>query len=122
MDNIERIYREMKSKVKIGKNYTESLWTEDVKQGCVLSPLLFILFIADIEEYLRKTQEGGITIGNKRVYALAYADDLAIIAESKRNPKYTRKVSEEYSRIREMHTRLPGRRGDENRKDYCRGR
>ena len=35
----------------------------------------------------------------------------------KRNRKYTRKVSEEYSKIREMHTRLPGKRGNENRKD-----
>ena len=38
-----------------------------------------------------------------------------------RNRKYTRKVSEEYSRIREMHTRLPGKI-DKNIKDYGRGR
>ena len=69
MENIERIYRETKSKVRIGKNYAESFWTEKgVRQGCPLSPQLFILFIADIEEYLRKKQEG-----NKIVYALAYA-------------------------------------------------
>ena len=85
MDNIEKIYRKTISKVKIEKNYTESFWTETgVRQGCPLNPLLFILFIllADIEEYLRKRQEGGIAIGNKRVYALAYADDLWIIAET----------------------------------------
>ena len=40
----------------------------------------------------------------------------------KRNRKYTRKVSKEYSKIREMDNRLPGKRGDENRKDYGRGR
>ena len=55
MYKIERIYRETKSKVKIGKNCTELFWTEKgVIQGCLLSPLLLILFIADIEEYLRK--------------------------------------------------------------------
>ena len=35
---------------------------------------------------------------------------------------YIRKVSEEYSRITEMHTRVTGKRGDENRKDYFRSR
>ena len=41
--------------------------------------------------------------------------------KKKMNQKYTRKVSEEYSRIKEMHTKLSGKRG-ENRKDYGRGR
>ena len=83
-DNAKRIYRETRSKVKIGKNYTELFWTEKgVRQGCPLSPLLFTLFLAGIEEYLKRRQEGGITIKINRVHTLAYADDLAIIAETK---------------------------------------
>ena len=45
-----------------------ALLLPSLRQGCPLSPLLFILFIADIGEYLRKRYEGGITIGDKRVY------------------------------------------------------
>ena len=43
-------------------------------------------------------------------------------SRKKRNQKFTRRVSEEYSRIGEMLTRLPGKRGDENRADYGSGR
>ena len=39
-----------------------------------------------------------------------------------RNLKYTKKVSKKYSGIREMHTRLPAKREDKNRKDYGRSR
>ena len=57
MDNIKRIYRESKSKVKMGKNYTESFWRKKgVRQDCPLKPLQFILFIADIKIYPRKRQ------------------------------------------------------------------
>ena len=82
MNNIVKICRETKSKLKIGNKYTESFWTEKgIRQSCPLSPLFLILFIADIE-YLREKQEGAMTIGNKRVYALAYANDQAITAET----------------------------------------
>ena len=99
MGNIGRIYRETKSKVKIGKNYTESFWTEKgVRQGCLLSPLLFILLIADIEKYLRKRQEGGITIGNK----IVYADNLAIIAETKEEMERMIKYMNKYFKDKEL--------------------
>ena len=103
MDNIERMYRETKSKVKIGKNYTQSFWTEKgVRQGFPLSPMLFILFIENIEEYLRKRQEGGIKIGNKRVYALAYADELVIIAETKEEMERLIKYLNKYFQDKEL--------------------
>ena len=67
-----------------------------------MSPLLFILFIADIEEYLRKRQEEGVIIGNKRVYALAYADDLAIIAETEEEIERMIKYLNRYFKDREL--------------------
>ena len=78
-------------------------WTEKwVRQGCPLSALFFVLFIANIEKYLRKRQEGGITIGNKRVYALAYADDLAIIAETKEEMERMIKYLNKYFKDQEL--------------------
>lgn len=66
----------------VGDSTTERFWTErGLKQGCPLSPLLFIVFIADIEEYLKKRQNGGVTVGRKRIFTLTYADDLAVMAE-----------------------------------------
>jgi len=103
VQNIERIYKETKNKVKVGNEYTESFWTEKgVRQGCPLSPLLFIIFIADIEEYIKRRQEGGITIGNRRIYSLAYADDLAILAETEKEMKKVTKYLEKYFKRKEL--------------------
>jgi hypothetical protein len=57
------------------------LATNGVKQGGVLSPVLFCVYIDDMLLALKK--EGvGCYIGNMFVGALAYADDIVIIAPS----------------------------------------
>lgn len=62
LERMEEIYNETRSRVKVGKEFTKEFWIErGVRQGCLLSPLLFILFVSDIEEFMRKRQEGGIT-------------------------------------------------------------
>lgn len=57
--------------------------TEGVLQGEILSPLLFILFIADLEQELRKNGLVGVNIdGVNDLLMLLYADDLVILADS----------------------------------------
>lgn len=50
-----------------------------MRQGCLLSPLLFLILIADVEEFVTKRGNGGVVIGRSRFYTLAYADDLAVM-------------------------------------------
>ena len=69
------------------KAHTMAGWTEwiqcfiGVKQGCVLSPILFALFVAEIEVAMRHTQLG-VSIGQDKLPGLLFADDLVIMAES----------------------------------------
>lgn len=49
-----------------------------LRQGCILSPLLFSLFINDMHTFLG----GGVEIEDIKVNILLYADDIVIISES----------------------------------------
>ena len=54
-----------------------------LRQGCVLSPLLFIVYMNWIEK--QSQVDEGITIGTSRVNRLLFADDLALLATSEGN-------------------------------------
>ena len=46
----------------------QTFFTEKgLKQGCPLSPLLFALYISDLEKTLRNYQSGGIVIGKQKI-------------------------------------------------------
>jgi len=63
-----------------------------VRQGCLLSPLLFSLFINDLPSEL----EGGVLIGNIRLKILLYADDIVIITDHPLSLQYNINIIERY--------------------------
>lgn len=80
---LEEIYKETKSRVKVEGETGENIWTaRGVRQGCPLSPLLFNIMIANVEEELKKGGWGGVRLGEVKIYSLAYADDMVLLAES----------------------------------------
>ncbi|XP_075162649.1 uncharacterized protein LOC142235283 [Haematobia irritans] len=75
---IETLYRSTQSAVWNGEELSEFFETESgLKQGCLLSPLLFALYINDLNESL----EGGINIEELNIRILLYADDIVVLAE-----------------------------------------
>lgn len=56
---------------------------KEVRQGCVMSPTLFNLYIADLDRDLEKRGIGGVALGAKRIWSLAYADDMVLLAKNK---------------------------------------
>jgi len=67
--------------VRIGGEVSKEFWVKKgVRQGCPLSPTLFNVYIADLEEELRKGI-GGVRVGGDKVWSLEYADDIVVVAE-----------------------------------------
>ena len=54
---------------------------QGVRQGCPISPILFSCYINDLVARL-KTLGGGVTIGDRDLLSLLYADDIVLLADS----------------------------------------
>jgi len=81
---IKNIYPVVENSVNLGEELTE--WFEvglGVRQGCTLSPLLFLIFVEGLSQELRKC-ELGIQEGKIALNHLLFADDLAICAGSRK--------------------------------------
>jgi hypothetical protein len=79
LDVLKSLYDGTRAGVWLDGGMSESFATSmGVRQGCLLSPLLFSLFLNDLENCLG----GGVRVGDLRVRLLMYADDIALLAES----------------------------------------
>lgn len=75
---IEKVYENTKSAVWTGEALSDHFETRTgVKQGCLLSPILFALYLNDMHECLG----GGLNIDEINIRLLMYADDIVIIAD-----------------------------------------
>ena len=90
---IRKIYENIKSCVLVNNTKTEFFISNiGVRQGENLSPLLFIIFLNDLEEYFKAHHAAGIRVREHpsdetlliylKVFILLYADDTAILADS----------------------------------------
>ena len=82
-DIIQTIYLEDTVSIKIGKQHSPSFKTnKGVRQGCVLSPLLFNIFLADLQPILDSCNGNVKISADSRISCLLWADDILILSES----------------------------------------
>ena len=78
------LYTEDKSCVKIGNKITNYFVSnQGVKQGCILSPTLFNIFLSDLQHITEQTECDPVQITtNKKLGCLIWADDLLLLSKS----------------------------------------
>ena len=76
---LQLLYFKIEACVWDGYNYSNQFPVDvGVKQGCILSPLLFSFFMNDLVDYLSL----GVNVAGVNIKILLYADDIAILADS----------------------------------------
>lgn len=96
LNALKALYRKVKCAVNINNSLTE--WFDvnsGVKQGCILSPTLFAMYIDDLVDQL-KAKNVGIVCGECVVSSLLYADDIVLLAPDEENLQLQIKIVEEW--------------------------
>ena len=75
------VYTGMSSEVKVGEEHSKPFRVPcSLRQGCILSPLLFSLYINSLVNRLKEA-EVGVMCRGQLISALLYVDDAVIFAE-----------------------------------------
>ena len=81
----QSMYNQLKSCVKVNNSLTKFIeCSVGMRQGCVSSPIIFILFINDLVAYLKSKIDHGIFVLNdiEDLMALMFADDLSCLSDT----------------------------------------
>ena len=82
-NNIKILYQNDICQVKMSNGLTESfLANQGVKQGCILSPLLFNIFLADFSDYVSKPECHPVKVLQEEMSCIMWADDIILFSQS----------------------------------------
>ena len=93
---LRQIYTTDKACIKTGQSCSDFFELDiGVRQGCILSPLLFNLFLSDLAKQF-DTLTDKPKLGNRGINALFWADDLVLFSETKDGLDKLLKILEDY--------------------------
>ena len=99
---IKHIYSSDKASIKSGSTRSDFFGLNlGVRQGCILSPLLFNLFLSDLAKKFESMSEK-FELNHTGINSLFWADDLVLLAKSKEDLDKMLKILEEYCRENEI--------------------
>ena len=99
---LRHIYTSDKACIKMGHSCSDFFNLDiGVRQGCILSPLLFNLFLSDLAKQF-DTMEDKPKLGNKGINALFWADDLVLFSDTKEGLDKLLKILEDYCEVNHL--------------------
>ena len=82
---IKSLYDKVKSCVRGNDSLTDIFpCNRGVRQGCLLSPVLFALYFNDLNRQIKESSQG-VLVDNISINSLLYADDLVLIAKDSKD-------------------------------------
>lgn len=65
---LDEIYKEIRNEIRVNEKLLEKFWTtRGLRQECLLSPTLFLLYTADLEKKMKRIQIGGVAIEREKI-------------------------------------------------------
>ena len=82
-ESIKNLYSNDLSCIKVGDNLTQTFRnTQGVKQGCIMSPTLFNIFLADLPQIFQGSNNLLNINENNQLSCVVWADDLLLLSET----------------------------------------
>ena len=102
LDVIKNIYKNVTSCIKIdGKLSPEFDSQTGVRQGCIMSPLLFNIFMSDLPDFLN--QEDNVSLNNDlNINCLIWADDILILSKTESGLKSSLGKLDDYCKTNDL--------------------
>ena len=102
-DVVKNIYQNEKTSIRIGNKRTDFFDVNiGVKQGCILSPTLFNIFLSDLPHTFNQEKSKPAKLGNLKIGSLFWADDIVILSETKTGLQNSLDELEQYCSKNEM--------------------
>jgi hypothetical protein len=97
-----RVLRSMYARYEVGVRVAGEVddWYDEfvgIREGCVVSPLLFALYIDDLVGELNGGGGAGVKVGGQRLRCLLFADDIVLLDESAEGLQRSLDVAYAYS-------------------------
>ena len=103
---ISSLYDKVKSCVRGNDSLTDIFpCNRGVRQGCLLSPVLFALYLNDLNRYIQASSQG-VMLNDIPVHSLLYADDLVLIARDREDLQSQLNALDKFSKSPKMEVNM----------------